>query len=76
MPPNVQRKERILPLQLQQPLCQYFELVLWLHYLQHSRTLFQVSYRRCEIHHDPPLMRLCRHQLIIQEIVLEKSLVP
>ena len=35
-----------------------FESVLWLYYLQHSRTLVQVSYRRCGIHHGPPSMRL------------------
>ena len=35
-----------------------FELVLWLHYLQYSRTLFWVSCRRCGIHHGPPSTRL------------------
>ena len=35
-----------------------FESVLWLHYLQHSITLFWVSCRRCGIHHGPPSMRL------------------
>ena len=35
-----------------------FESVLWLHYLQHSRTLFWVSCHRCGIHHGAPSMRL------------------
>ena len=35
-----------------------FELVLWLHYLQNSRTLFRVSCRLCGIHHGPPSTRL------------------
>ena len=35
-----------------------FESVLHLHYLQHSRTLFQVSCRWCGIHHGPPSMTL------------------
>ena len=35
-----------------------FDSVLWLHYLQHSRTFFLVSCHRCGIHHGPPLTRL------------------
>ena len=35
-----------------------FESVLWLHHTQNSRTLFQVSCRRCGIHHGPPSTRL------------------
>ena len=35
-----------------------FESVLWLHHTQHSRTLFQVSFRQCGIHHGPPSTRL------------------
>ena len=35
-----------------------FELVLWLHYLQHFRSLFQVSCHWCGIHHVPPSTRL------------------
>ena len=31
---------------------------VWLHYLQHSRTLFQVLCHRCGIHYVPPSMRL------------------
>ena len=31
-----------------------FELSIWLHYLQHSRTLFQVLCHQCGIHHGPP----------------------
>ena len=35
-----------------------FELVLYLHHTQNSRTLFQVSRRRCGVHHGPPSTRL------------------
>ena len=35
-----------------------FESVLWLHHLQHSKSLFWVSFRRCWIHHGPPSTRL------------------
>ena len=35
-----------------------FESVLWLHYLWYSKTLFQVSFRRCGINNGPPSTRL------------------
>ena len=35
-----------------------FESVWWLHYLQHSKTLFRVLCCRCGIHHGPPSTRL------------------
>ena len=35
-----------------------FDLILWLHHTQNSRTLFQVLCRQCGIHHRPPLTRL------------------
>ena len=35
-----------------------FELVLWLHHTQNSRTLFLVLCHQCGNHHGPPSMRL------------------
>ena len=59
IPPDVQREvEKFTSAVKTTFVSVLFESVLSLHHLQHSRTLFQVSCRRCAIHHGPPSTRL------------------
>ena len=55
-----------------------FELVLWLLHSHHSRTMFQVSCRRCGTHHGPPSMRLCPSTSVhhLGNSLRNKNLVP
>ena len=59
VPPDVQREIEEVYLCNQNSLyVSTFESVLWLLHSHHSRTMFQVSFRRCGTHHGPPSTRL------------------
>ena len=77
-PPDVQREVRSLPLQLKQPLCQYL-LSQSDGYIIYNIPKLGFEFPVVDVGFIMALFRRdysCRRQLIIQELVLETSLVP
>ena len=78
LPPDVQREVEISPLQSKNPLCQYL-LSHSYGYIIYNIPKLCSEFHVVDVGFIMALLRRdysCRHQLIIQELVLETNLVP